>query len=58
MTELRKRMIEDMQLAGLSQGTQETYVREKVPGTLFRYCQEKVPGTFPTGSRGFFLFRF
>jgi hypothetical protein len=27
MTELRKRMIEDMQLAGLSQGTQEAYVR-------------------------------
>ena len=25
--ELRKRMIEDMQLAGLSQGTQEAYVR-------------------------------
>ncbi len=27
MTELRKRLIEDMQLAGLSQGTQEAYVR-------------------------------
>jgi site-specific recombinase XerD len=27
MTELRKRMIEDMQLAGLSRGTQEAYVR-------------------------------
>ncbi len=27
MTELRNRMIEDMQLAGLSQGTQEAYVR-------------------------------
>jgi hypothetical protein len=27
MTDLRKRMIEDMQLAGLSQGTQEAYVR-------------------------------
>jgi len=27
MTPLRKRMIEDMQLAGLSQGTQESYVR-------------------------------
>ncbi len=27
MTELRKRMIEDMQLAGLSQGTLEAYVR-------------------------------
>jgi len=27
MTELRKRMIEDLQLAGLSQGTQEAYVR-------------------------------
>jgi len=27
MTELRKRMIEDMRLAGLSQGTQEAYVR-------------------------------
>ena len=27
MTELRRRMIEDMQLAGLSQGTQEAYVR-------------------------------
>jgi hypothetical protein len=27
MTELRKRMIADMQLAGLSQGTQEAYVR-------------------------------
>ena len=27
MTELRKRMIEDMQLAGLSQGTQDAYVR-------------------------------
>ncbi len=27
MTELRKRMIEDMQLAGLSQGTQAAYVR-------------------------------
>jgi len=27
MTELRKRMIEDMQLAGLSQGTQEAYLR-------------------------------
>ncbi len=27
MTELRTRMIEDMQLAGLSQGTQESYVR-------------------------------
>jgi hypothetical protein len=27
MTELRKRMIEDMQLAGLSQSTQEAYVR-------------------------------
>lgn len=27
MTELRKRLIEDMQLAGLSQGTQDAYVR-------------------------------
>ena len=27
MTELRKRMIEDMQLAGLVQGTQEAYIR-------------------------------
>ena len=27
MTELRKRMVEDMQLAGLSQGTQEAYIR-------------------------------
>ena len=27
MTELRKRMIEDMQLAGHSQGTQDAYVR-------------------------------
>ena len=27
MTELRKRMIEDMQLAGLSEGTQEAYVK-------------------------------
>jgi integrase/recombinase XerD len=27
MTELRKRLIEDIQLAGLSQGTQEAYVR-------------------------------
>ncbi len=27
ITELRKRMIADMQLAGLSQGTQEAYVR-------------------------------
>jgi len=27
MTELQKRMIEDMQLAGLSQGTQDAYVR-------------------------------
>jgi site-specific recombinase XerD len=27
MTELRKRMIEDIQLAGLSQSTQEAYVR-------------------------------
>ena len=27
MTELRKRMIEDIQLAGLSQGTLEAYVR-------------------------------
>ena len=27
MTELRKRMIEDMQLAGLAQGTLEAYVR-------------------------------
>ncbi len=27
MTELRKRMIEDMQLAGLSQGALEAYVR-------------------------------
>ena len=27
MTELRRRLIEDMQLAGLSQGTQEAYVR-------------------------------
>ncbi len=27
MTDLRKRMIEDMQLAGLSQGTLEAYVR-------------------------------
>ncbi len=27
MTELRKRMIEDMQLAGLSPGTQDAYVR-------------------------------
>ena len=27
MTELRKRMIEDMQLAGLAQSTQETYIR-------------------------------
>ncbi len=27
MTELRKRMIEDMDLAGLSQGTQAAYVR-------------------------------
>jgi integrase/recombinase XerD len=27
MTELRRRMIEDMQLAGLTRGTQETYVR-------------------------------
>jgi integrase/recombinase XerD len=27
MTELRNRMIEDMQLAGLSQGTQEAYLR-------------------------------
>lgn len=27
MTELRKRMIADMQLAGLSQGTQDAYVR-------------------------------
>jgi hypothetical protein len=27
MTELRRRMIEDMQLAGLSQGTQAAYVR-------------------------------
>ena len=27
MTELRKRMIEDMQLAGLAQGTQEAYIR-------------------------------
>ena len=27
MTELRRRMIEDMQLAGLSQGTQEAHVR-------------------------------
>ena len=27
MTELRKRMIEDMQLAGLSHGTQDAYVR-------------------------------
>ncbi len=27
MTELRKRMSEDMQLAGLSQGTQAAYVR-------------------------------
>ena len=27
MSELRKRMIEDMQLAGLSQGTQQGYVR-------------------------------
>ena len=27
MTPLRQRMIEDMQLAGLSQGTQEAYVR-------------------------------
>ncbi len=27
MTELRKRMIEDMQLAGLSQGTQQAYIR-------------------------------
>ncbi len=27
MTELRKRLIEDMQLAGLSQGTQKAYVR-------------------------------
>jgi site-specific recombinase XerD len=27
MTELRKRMIEDMQLAGLSQGTLDAYVR-------------------------------
>jgi len=27
MTELRKRMIEDMQLAGLSRGTQDAYVR-------------------------------
>ncbi len=27
MTELTKRMIEDMQLAGLSQGTQEAYIR-------------------------------
>ncbi len=27
MTELRKRMIEDMQLASLSQGTQEAYIR-------------------------------
>ncbi len=27
MTELRKRMIEDMQLTGLSHGTQEGYVR-------------------------------
>jgi len=27
MTELRKRMIEDMQLAGLVEGTQEAYIR-------------------------------
>ena len=27
MTELRKRLIEDMQLAGLSQGTQDAYIR-------------------------------
>lgn len=27
MTELRKRMIDDMQLAGLSPGTQEAYIR-------------------------------
>ncbi len=27
MTELRKRMIEDMQLAGLAQGSQEAYIR-------------------------------
>ena len=27
MTELRSRMIEDMQLAGLSQGTQDAYVK-------------------------------
>ena len=27
MTELRRRMIEDMQLAGLTQGTQEVYIR-------------------------------
>ncbi len=27
MTELRKRMIEDMQLAGHSQGTQDAYIR-------------------------------
>ena len=27
MTELRRRMIEDLQLAGLSQSTQEAYVR-------------------------------
>jgi integrase/recombinase XerD len=27
MTELRRRMIEDMQLAGLAQGTQEVYIR-------------------------------
>ncbi len=27
MTELRKRMIEDMQLAGLSSGTQDAYLR-------------------------------
>ncbi len=27
MTELRKRMVEDMQLVSLSQGTQEAYIR-------------------------------
>jgi len=27
MTELRKRMIEDMQLAGLTSGTQDAYIR-------------------------------
>lgn len=54
MTELRRRMIEDMQLAGLTRGTQEAYVR--AVRMLAQYYHQSPDQLTDEQVRGFFLY--